>query len=183
MALRNIKVQVSCDSPCSECTTARGVTSPNNTVSTTGVLIGSIVENALGRAVWTEGTNRFVNFQFDDAQLVPGLLLRPCDVAVVCGSVVDLIDRQALIATPCSGTRTCFNGIDTPSVDYTYDVVTGTHSAAVRISITANNRLIVNPDGLFVDRPVVNPIVRASAIAKLIALGLTLAEASSLYDS
>jgi hypothetical protein len=188
MATKNLKVRIKafegkCDTVCSECSTVRGVTDPDNTLDTTGILTGVIAEDSLGRTVWTEGCICYANFQFDDAQLAVGVLLKPCDVALVCGAVVDLIDKQALIATPCAGTRTCFSGVDTPTIDYTYDSVTGIHSAAVKISATAGNKIVANADGIFVPTTVVNPVIKASTIAKLEALGLTNAEANSLYDA
>lgn len=187
MALRNLKIPVKafqgkCDTSCSECSTARGVVAPDKTVDGSGIIYGRIVPDSLGRTVWQEGCQCVVNFEYDDTQLATNVILLPCEVGLVCGPVVDLVDKQELLATPCAGTRTCFSGVDTPSVDYTYDSVTGQHRADVKLSAAAGNRLVINADGLFY-APTVDAVVKASTIAKLQLLGLTLVEAESLYDA
>jgi hypothetical protein len=156
MALRQIAVKVKsfkgyCDTECSECSTVRGVVDRDVTVNNSGLLYGAVVPRAVDNAaLWTQGCNCYANFEFDDNQLVPNTILRPCDICLVCGCVVDLIDRMSTAAVDCDIVRQCFSGLDTNTIDYTYNAVLGRHSADVRISSLQGNNIQVEPDGLSV---------------------------------
>ena len=100
--LKQIKVAVKtlngqCDTLCTECATVRAVTQRVMTANLSGIIYGSVVPRALdGQAIWTEGCQCYVNFEYDDDQVAGGVILRPCDICLVCGCVVDLIDRISL---------------------------------------------------------------------------------------
>jgi hypothetical protein len=194
MTLRQVKVPVKsfhgkCDTLCTECATTRAVISKSKSLNGTGVVYGQIVpREADGASIWTEGCACFVNFEYDDVQLVVGQILKPCDLCLACGCIVDLIDNQGfyisdlfgneafiqpfetiqfqginlatvtvsdanpntvIVDVPCSEVRTCFSALDTATVDYTYNPVTGIHFADVRLSATAGNQITINPDGLY----------------------------------
>ncbi len=99
MALRQIKVPVAsnnggCSTECSECSTAKGLIDEDSTILGDGILLGSIVPRTSDNASkWVEGCQCYVNFEYDDAQLAVGVVLKPCDIALVCGPVVDLIAK------------------------------------------------------------------------------------------
>lgn len=195
MALKQLAIQVKsfngqCDTTCSECTAVQGITIPENTTNGSGIIEGSIVPNESGNSIWTSGCFCYVNFEFDDAQLVDPDNIDPCDICLVCGCIIDLISRQGFtlqdvfggsafvgpfevvelegtglasivvsegspnnvtVDVPCSAARTCFSGLDTPSVNYTYNPATGIHSADVKISADAGNDIEIRADGLFVN--------------------------------
>lgn len=196
MTLRQVKVPVKsfhgkCDTLCTECATTRAVISKSKSLNGTGVVFGQIVpRESDGASIWTEGCECFVNFEYDDTQLVVGEILKPCDLCLACGCIVDLIDNQGFyiedeagnqafispfehilftgtnlatvtvsdanpnvvdVNVPCSEVRTCFSALDTATVDYTYNPVTGIHFADVKISAAPGNDLLVNADGLYVN--------------------------------
>lgn len=99
MALKQIKVAVAsnnggCSSECNECSPVRGIVDNDKTASGTGILVGSIVPRASDNvSKWLEGCQCYVNFEFDDTQLAAEVILLPCDVCLVCGCVVELIDK------------------------------------------------------------------------------------------
>jgi len=99
MALKQVKVQVPtingrCNTLCAEGVSARGLVEPELTVDGLGIIVGEIVPNAVGNTSWTEGCICFVNFQFDDVQFLPGVNFDECEFCIVCGCLVDLIDRS-----------------------------------------------------------------------------------------
>lgn len=102
MALTQIKVPVAssngaCISECGECASARGIIDKDKTVAGDGILRGAVVARTSDNlSKWVEGCQCYVNFQYDDAQLVSGVILKPCDIALVCGPVVDYIDGIVL---------------------------------------------------------------------------------------
>jgi hypothetical protein len=76
-------------------------------------------------------------------------------------------DLQALadglfvdISATCPEIRQCFSGTDTNTIHYTYNPVTGDHSADVKISAQAGNDLQALADGLFVDIGAACPEIR-----------------------
>jgi hypothetical protein len=107
--LRQIRIPVKsfkgeCDSLCSECSTARGVVARTSTADNSGVLYGQIVPRAVdGASKWIEGCQCYINFEYDDVQLAPNIVLKPCDICLACGCLVDLIDRQGFSITDLFG--------------------------------------------------------------------------------
>lgn len=98
MTIKQVRVQVKsldgrCDTVCTECSSVRAVVPREVTLSNSGVITGHIVANALGVSIWTEGCNCFVNFEYDDVQLIAGATLYPCDLCLVCGCIVEFVER------------------------------------------------------------------------------------------
>lgn len=154
MGLKQIKVAVKttngcCDSLCSECSSVRAVTDKAKTVSNTGILTGSIVPRVSDNAaVWIEGNQCYVNFQYDDVQLSTGVILLPCDLCLVCGCIVEFVENSA---GPGGGAQTSITVTDSPSVNLTASgAANHTVRADVLISPNAGNALSQLPNGLHV---------------------------------
>lgn len=132
MALIQTKVAVKsnngyCNSDCDECSSARGLVAKELTVLGDGILIGAIVPREVDNvSKWLEGCQCYVNFEYDDDQLVADTSLTPDDICLVCGCVVDMLDNLvAVVAAPAlvtvvdngNGTATLFqNGVELVTV-------------------------------------------------------------------
>ncbi len=157
MALRQIRVAVKsfngqCDTLCSECSDVRGIVDPLVTVDGVGILQGAIVPRISDNAsIWTEGCQCYVNFEFDDVQLLPNTILRPCDICLVCGCIIAFVERQAGVS--CPQIRACVDAGDTQTLNMSFNAGTGIFSGDVNVSANVDNDLSVLADGLFVPRP------------------------------
>lgn len=154
MAVRQLKVQVAsiggqCNTLCAENVSIRAIVLPEITVDGTGILTGTIVENAAGNSIWIEGCLCYVNFQYDDADLVPDTDLSTCDICLICGCVVDFVERQP------SGGGSSITVADTPTIDLTLvgnvltaDYVGPTGGACIIEVTTAGLNALVAGNGL-----------------------------------